>query len=300
MLSVLLLGFVGVVAAAVCFGLAIVLQAIGMRRAPSLAAAVLTWPMLVGIAVDVLGFVFELAALRHLPLFVVQAGVSASLAVTAVIAATTMGQRLSRFEWSAVLAVCLGLAALGLAAGPQGAATAPAWFVRALGAVLLVLTVAGSALARWRARTGTRTALLGLCAGLGFGILAVGTRAITDLAPSRLVQEPMAYVAAAAGVIGFLVLTRALASGSVTVATAAMVLGQTVLPTAVGVLVLGDRARPGFVPVAVVGFLIAVGGALALSRYGELEPLPRDSRAADETVDYGRAARIEKATHDAC
>jgi hypothetical protein len=49
-----------------------------------------------------------------------------------------------------------------------------------------------------------------------------------------------------------------------------MVIGQTVLPAAIGVLVLGDEARQGFLAVAAAGFLLAVGGALSLARYGEV------------------------------
>lgn len=61
----------------------------------------------------------------------------------------------------------------------------------------------------------------------------------------------------------------ALQRGSVTTSTAMMVLGETVFPSLVGVLVLGDRTRPGFVVVALAGFVLAVAAALALARFGE-------------------------------
>jgi hypothetical protein len=48
-----------------------------------------------------------------------------------------------------------------------------------------------------------------------------------------------------------------------------VVVGETAIPAVVGILVLGDHTRPGFAPVAVLGFLLAVAGALALSRFGE-------------------------------
>jgi hypothetical protein len=43
----------------------------------------------------------------------------------------------------------------------------------------------------------------------------------------------------------------------------------------VGIVVLGDHTRPGFVPVATAGFLLAVTSALALSRFGEPTSVPR-------------------------
>jgi hypothetical protein len=48
-----------------------------------------------------------------------------------------------------------------------------------------------------------------------------------------------------------------------------MLLGETVIPALVGVLVLGDQTRPGFTAVAVSGFLIALLAALTLARFGE-------------------------------
>jgi drug/metabolite transporter (DMT)-like permease len=255
---------IGALAAAVCFGLATVLQAIGMRRSGSLAKAVFTLPMIAGIALDLLGFLFELAALRHLPLFLVQAAVASSLAVTAIAAAVMIGEHLRGRDWIAVGAVCLGLAALGVSAGPEGGSRASNAFYWSLAIALVVLAVIGAL----SARTRHRTVLLGLCAGLCFGILAIAARTLPEF--TRLLHEPAAYLAAVAGPTAFVLWTAALSSGSVTTATAAMVIGQTVLPAAIGVLVLGDEARQGFLAVAGAGFLLAVGGALSLARYGEV------------------------------
>ncbi|MGR7002524.1 hypothetical protein ACU686_38410 [Yinghuangia aomiensis] len=48
-----------------------------------------------------------------------------------------------------------------------------------------------------------------------------------------------------------------------TAVAAALVVGETVLPAAAGIVFLGDRSRAGFVPMAVAGFLLAVAGAIA-------------------------------------
>ncbi|GAA3221570.1 hypothetical protein GCM10020256_28420 [Streptomyces thermocoprophilus] len=48
-----------------------------------------------------------------------------------------------------------------------------------------------------------------------------------------------------------------------------MVIGETVGPAAVGVLWLGDRTREGLAWLAVLGFVVAVAGALMLARFGE-------------------------------
>jgi hypothetical protein len=49
-----------------------------------------------------------------------------------------------------------------------------------------------------------------------------------------------------------------------------MVVAETVIPSAIGLAFLGDRIRPGYEVVAGIGLLVAIGGAVALSRLGEL------------------------------
>lgn len=272
----LVVSLCGALAAAVCFGLSAVMQSVGMRRVGpvserdprSLLRAWLTVPFLAGVGVDLLGFGFELVALRHLPLFLVQAAVASALAVTAVAASVVLKERLGRPEKLAVVAVCLGLALLGASAGPEGATRAHTDFYVALGASLVGLAVLGGLAGRLPDRF--RTLTLGLCAGLCFGVLALAARTLPELDPLRLLREPATYLVALSSLVALVLWTMALSGGSVTTATAAMVLGETVLPAAVGVLVLGDEARQGWVPVAVGGFLLAVGGALALARFGEL------------------------------
>jgi hypothetical protein len=63
----------------------------------------------------------------------------------------------------------------------------------------------------------------------------------------------------------------ALESGSVTVATAAVVLAETTPPAVVGVMFLGDQTRPGLGGVAVLGFSLAIVCAVALARFGETD-----------------------------
>ncbi|MEV0460089.1 hypothetical protein [Catellatospora methionotrophica] len=286
----LMVSLCGALAAAVCFGLSSVMQAVGMRGAgpvseqdpKSLVRAWLTVPFLAGTGLDLLGFGFELVALRHLPLFLVQAAIASALAVTAVAAAVVMKERLGRAEKCAVAAVCVGLALLGVSAGPEGANRAHTDFYTALAACLVGLAVLGAGAGRLPGRW--RTVTLGLCAGLCFGVLALAARTLPQLDPARLMREPATYLVAAASLIALVLWTMALAGGSVTTATAAMVIGETVLPAAVGVVVLGDEARPGWVPVAVGGFLLAVGGALALARFGELSKTPSDDAPAAPSV----------------
>jgi hypothetical protein len=111
--------------------------------------------------------------------------------------------------------------------------------------------------------------VLGACAGLGYAVLAVSARILPGFAPQQLVRSPAAYTLAAAGIVSFMLYATALEGGSVTVATAAVVLVETVPPAVVGVMFLGDTTRRGLTGVAVAGFVLAVTSAVALARFGE-------------------------------
>src|SRR5260221_4450474 len=111
--------------AALCYGLAAVMQAMAVRassRRPFLATAgraggvdaglifrmLRQCPFIASLAIDLFGFVCQLIALRRLPLFEVQVIIAANLAVTAVFASWLMKSVLTVREWTAVMAVVLG------------------------------------------------------------------------------------------------------------------------------------------------------------------------------------------------
>ncbi|MFJ7206308.1 hypothetical protein ACIQWR_22580 [Streptomyces sp. NPDC098789] len=274
-------------AAAVCFGTASVLQAVAARAAEPgtgsgvdpalLLRALRQWRYLAGLGLDGIGFVFQIIALRSIPIYAVGAALAASLAVTAVVAARLLKVRLSGTEWGAVGVVCLGLALLGLASGAEGSrpgSTALKWsMLGVVAAVLLVGAVAG------RLPDRARALVLGLGAGTGFGVVEVAVRLIDGFAPGALVANPATYALLVGGGAAFLLLTSALQRGSVTAATAGLVLGETVGPAVVGVVWLGDRTRDGLAWLAVLGFAVAVSGALALARFGEPPPPDRSAPA---------------------
>ncbi|MCX5145899.1 hypothetical protein OHB36_03725 [Streptomyces sp. NBC_00320] len=269
--------------AAVCFGTASVLQAMAARAVePGTGSGVDTalllraarqWRYLLGLGLDAAGFVLQIVALKHIPIYTVGAALAASLAVTAVVSAWLLHVRLSGAEWGAVGVVCAGLAMLGLASGEEGSGTGSFALQLGLlvvaGLVLLVGAVAGGLPDR------SRALVLGLAAGTGFGVVEVAVRLIDDIS-IRSLTNPALYALLLGGGAAFLLLTSALQRGSVTTATAGMVIGETIGPAVVGVAWLGDRTREGLTWLAVLGFAVSVAGALLLTRFGE----PPDPEAA--------------------
>jgi len=295
----MLLGLLMALAAALCFGVAMVLQALGAQRhSPSAEGsgllgtvrAMVNLPFAAGLLLDALGFVAQLIALRSLPLYVVQAALAGALAVTAVLGAALLRIRLGRAEWAGVAGVCVGLAVLGATAGAEGhkqPGTAFHWML--LAAVLVIAAVGGFV---WKLREPVRAAVMGTLCGLGFGVVGLAVRVLPaihglDLWP--LLSEPATYALLAGGAVSFVFMTEGVRGGKVTTATAAMVLGETALPAVLGVVLLGDRTRPGMLPLALAGFALAVVGALALARFGEVSPV---EEAPAEVAEPSHPTRI--------
>jgi drug/metabolite transporter (DMT)-like permease len=283
----MLTGLLLALGCSVCYGTATVLQAAATRSvdagtsdsgvdAALLFRALQQWRYLAGIALDGVGFLLQVAALRLVPIYVVAAAIAASLAVTAIVASRLLSIRLSTMEWAAVIVVCASLAMLGLAAGPEGSQRGPAGLGWALLVVVAMLLIAGAAAGRLSDRS--RALVLGLGAGGGFGVVEVAVRLIDPIDPTKAAfyTNPAVYAVIAGGAAGFLLLTSALSRGSVTTAVAGMVVGETVGPALVGVAWLGDQTRPGMSWMVVTGFVVAVAAALALSRFGEV-PAPAES-----------------------
>ncbi|WP_081661937.1 DMT family transporter [Mycobacterium simiae] len=279
MVSAVLIGFLLALGCSVCYGAASVLQAVAARSveaggtsgvdAALLWRAIRQWRYVAGIALDGLGFVLQVLALRLVPIYVVAAALAASIAVTALVSVWVLSARLSRAEWVAVGVVCVSLAALAAAAGPGHFRHGPAGLGWALIGVVAALFLGGAA-AGWL-RDRERALALGLAAGTGFGVVEIGVRLVDEIDPTKAAfyANPALYAAAGGGLAGFLLFTSALQRGSVTTTVAAMVVGETIAPALVGVVWLGDTARPGWSWLVIVGFVVAVAATLLLARFGE-------------------------------
>jgi drug/metabolite transporter (DMT)-like permease len=301
-----LASLVAALVSAVCYGVASVLQAIAVRSVshrpqladggaggaqersgvdPGLVVRMLgQWKFLASLLIDLIGFLAQLVALHRLPLFAVQAIVAANLAVTAVFAAWLMRVALTGREWLAVIGVVTGVGLLGSSAGAEGAARVGTPFQLAL--IVAVAAVAVGGLAAARLPEPARTPVLGAVAGLGYAVLAVAARILPGFSPGQLLRDPATYTLVAAGIVSFMLYASALEGGSVTVATATVVLAETMPPAVVGVLFLGDQTRAGLTGIAIAGFVLAVVCAVALARFGEAGQQRAAARAE------GRADRL--------
>ena len=283
----MVVGILLVLTAAVFSGAGSVLEAQGAQRAgEGLSGDEVGFRRLVrrpryviGLVVDVLGFLAAAVAMQYLPLFLVQAGVASSVGVTALLVAV-LGARLPRRSVEALCAMLAGLVLLALSASSAPAADiSTPWRWALLAAALPTALVAWGGL---HAKGRARCVLLALAAGLAFTWVAVAARVLDPPADWEANLDPVLLAVAVNGVLGTACFAAALEHGSVTLVSAVNYSTETVLPAAIGLAFLGDKMRDGFGAVAVVGFVLAVGGALLLA--GHSANLPTPGRAMVPTA----------------
>ncbi|CRZ14935.1 DMT family protein [Mycolicibacterium neworleansense] len=228
--------------------------------------AMLAPVFIVGIALDLLGFAGSLVSARLIPLFLSQTIISANLVVTAVLSIFVLHVRLHRRDWTAIAIVLVSLCILGATAGRLGERDPGAimhWGVLVVSAIILGL---GAALVRLLGKKAAVPA--GLIAGVLYGAMAVAVRVVDGLEPLNvavLLADPALWAILVAGLGGFYLFTVALQVGSVNGVAAALVVGETVVPGIVGVVLLGDVSRPGYGWLVAIAFTAAVAGAVALA-----------------------------------
>lgn len=288
----MVLGLTGALLASICYGAAAVLQAVGIRR---FAATPADLPMLarlgrarlyvLGLALDLVGFLASVVALRTLPLFLVQSVIATSVAVTALLAARFLGARLRRSEVVALVVVVVGLVCLAV----TGESTVAHSLART-GSTILLLAIAPTALVALAALVAERrpsglrplagvnvrgphrgVVLLAIAAGIGFGGVGIAARVLVIPDPWwHVVGDPVAWALVGYAALAVICYALALAGGRVTMVAALTVALETSVPAAVGLGWLGDAVRPGFGTVAAIGFVATVGGCLALCRNEDL------------------------------
>jgi drug/metabolite transporter (DMT)-like permease len=277
-------GLLGALGAAVCYGAASILQALAARaeRTTSgldprlLLRLVKSWRYLLGLGLDGFAFLLSIVALQTMPLFAVQAIVSSFLAITAVLGAIFLNMPLTRRDKIALAVVIGGLVMVGLSAAEDKAVdvgSGERW-----GILVAALALGALAVPLGRVKGAKGAAALGGVAGLAFGAVAVAARVLPPLGQDSvfsdvgsLLRDPATYALAVAAVVALLSYSTALQRGTVTQATAPLVVSETIAPAIVGVVMLGDAPRGGWEWVAVVGFALAVGGAVALAGHGEVD-----------------------------
>ncbi len=252
----MVIGLGAALLAAVLFGVAGVVQAIAARR-----YGLFSW-MMVGVGMTyLLGWGLHLVAIAHVPLYVAQVGIAISLVVTAILAATVVGEPLSPRHWVAIATMVVGLVLVVMAAGPVGSTHFETERTLVLYAGAAVTLLLGLVAIRFEG-AGSGVAL-GVLAGVAYGGSPISTRALVDPHLDAETIVP-ALTVVAYGLLGFWLCSVALRRAAVTAVNAPLILLETLVPAIVGIAIFDDQVRSGWWPVAVGGFALSTAGALVL------------------------------------
>jgi drug/metabolite transporter (DMT)-like permease len=270
---VLVLSWLGAIVACFGYGVSSVLQSVAAKRSAEvvglsgLALIIRQVPYLLGLAVDVVAFSGNVLALQRLPLFLVQSIVAGSVGVTAVIA-SLRGARLSWKDWTSLAVLGAGLVCLSFTAVPAAAARISLIDDRVILLSAVVPAVIG--LIGFRMKGRPSTIVMSCAAGLAFTGVAIASRGIgADDISWSLLLNPLLSAILVHGAIGIGFFTVALQRDSVTLVTAITFVFEVVVPSLLGIALFGDAIAPGLLPLAIAGFVLAIGGTVSLSRFAE-------------------------------
>jgi drug/metabolite transporter (DMT)-like permease len=280
--------FVLALAAAFLFALSNVLEQREAEQLPddeSLRASLLVrlarrplW--LAGFGSDVSGYVCHAAALAFGSLVFVEPLLVTGLLFALLLRAVITGRPLHRRELLGAIVLAAGLAVFLAVVSPHGGrAQAPLgrWVIAGpvIAAAIAVCVVSGRRVA------GTRRALLlGLGAGISFGVSAALTKTFVHLLGQGVLTmlghwEPYALAVATLG--GLLLAQSSFQAGSLAASIAALEVAEPVVAAAIGIGLLDERVhtRNAVYQLAIVLALIAMFvGVSALARSSEFEEEP--------------------------
>ena len=190
-----------------------------------------------------------------------------SVGVTALVAALR-GQRLDRRDWASLGALVAGLVLLCVTADPRPAAPLALpgqWVLLAATVVPVALGLVGL-----RLRGRVAAAVLAASAGLAWTGVALASRAFSAEAFGwSALAHPLVWTVVVQGVLGTVFFALALQRGDVTTVTAVTFMLELLVPSLLGLWLFGDGVLPGQAPLAALGFVLAVGGTVALVRFAE-------------------------------
>jgi drug/metabolite transporter (DMT)-like permease len=231
-----------------------------------------------GIASMILGFAFQVAALRVGSLSLVQPIIATELLIVFALIALRHRHRVHARDWLAALGMAIALGAFLALARPVGGhehASGSMWALAGIStfvlAALLALVAYVPRAQNTRANANRKAALLGVAAATGFGFVAAVIKELS----THFVQGPAAvfsnwspYVLLLAGAGSMFLASHAFQAGSLAASQPGLTIVDPLVASLLGVVLFGERLV--LQPIALAGELVAlallVGSVVLLSR----------------------------------
>ncbi len=233
----------------------------------------------IGWGVSVVAFALHVAALSLAPLSIGQAVLAGGLVFLAVLAERFFGFALGRRQWIGIVLVAVSLSLLTVTGGGGGGGANAGYSLAGMIIFEAVAVGVGLLLVIFHLTEripAQRGVLLGIAAGLGFGISDVAIKALSGELDSGLVGllSPWSAIIVPVGVFSFYASARSLQIGDGVAVIAVTSVAANLSAIIAGLAVFGDRLGDGplVIGVRIASFvLVLVGAALipAPVRIGE-------------------------------
>jgi len=272
------------VAASLCTATASVCQRKGARRSQTtgfdagLVVRLARRPVwLLGIASMILGFGFQLTALRFGGLALVQPILAAELVFVFGYLAIAGSGRVRCRDWLAAAAMSAGIGVFLRLASPSGGrlhAPGSSWLVAGLiisAVVLAALAVTFGLRHRPGASPGRRAAVLGVTTGISWGFMAAVIKELSSHLGDGIgavFSSWSPYLLIAAGAATMLLASHALAAGPLAASQPGFTIFDPLAASLLGVFLFGEHLRTGVVDLAgeALALAVVIAGAVILSR----------------------------------
>lgn len=239
-----------------------------------------------GIAGMVLGFVFQILALRTGTLSVVQPLIGTELVIVFGVIAIHDPRRVHLRDWVSAVGMVIGLGAFLALARPSGGqnhASALRWI--SAGAATFgfagLLTAASHLPGRGslRPRGGRKAALLGVAAAAGFGFVAAVIKELSthlSQGASGIFLNWSPYVLLLTGAVAFFLASNAFQAGSLAASQPGLTVVDPLVASLLGVILFGERLDHH--PMILTGEVLALGLLIASVVLLSRSPLVHDEK----------------------
>ncbi len=163
-----------------------------------------------------------------------------------------------------MIVVLIGLSLIALASQTHQANLTSNFFKT----VIYISPLIVVALGLWFLKSKANLASFGLASisGLCFGMTAVGGRIIIYPHPIwHIISNLLAWIIVVYAILGLFFFTTALQRISATAVNSTMVGFQTIIPTTIGIIFLGDTAKGGHWLFVILGIILVLGGCLYIT-----------------------------------
>lgn len=261
------------VAGSLCYGTATVLQQVGVKQSKklkninplNLIALFNQSAYLSGIALDLLGWLLFLIAVRSLPLFLVQSFMALSIVVSALVDKYWLKHQIFKLEKLSIISVVVGVTLLSLVAKPSGAIGTSTFFKLILIFGPFLIAILSVILLKFK-KSSLSTSLVAILVGISFGGTSIITRIIEfNKIDKQIIQLALGISLILYGLIAIILLAIALQRERINKVNSLVLASEVLVPSLIGLIFLGDTVKNDYWIVMIIGLILVSSGAVFTS-----------------------------------